>query len=182
VVNVYRKERKVPGNKELQQLSNILDMDLTSNDNDNLSHEYVLISTDADVDGSAIATQLIAFFYKYAPKFVRAGRVCRFKTPIAVVEDANEKVLDFVFEYQEIAEAARKYPKAHIAYKKGLGSMEAETWETLFKRYPLDKLIEPMVIESEEDVQELINWAIDDSAFKKAKIVNFLPNFNIDAV
>ncbi len=189
-LNVVKDRRKLSTNAELQQLASILGMDLTNTDNRDLAYEQIVIAADMDVDGSHIAGILLGLFMQYAPNYLKEGNVFIFMTPLVTVAKKNGTLIKSLFTMDEYHEFRKqKDPngsKFLYDYKKGLGSMEEQDWEFLFKTYKLDDLLRPLHIKESLDPDaelfELKSWLSDDSDFRKEKVLSKIKDFDINKV
>lgn len=127
--------------------------------------------------------------YVYAPWYINEGRLFKFVTPLVTVKDKKGN-LEFMFTMEEYEEFRKKKDpngtKYIYDYKKGLGSMEENEWGPLFRKYPLEKLLQPLHVKDSEDptgeIQELINWLDDNPDFRKEKILKRIRDFDINKV
>lgn len=135
---------KFMANREISELVQILGIDISNPDTD-MNYEKVVVLSDADSDGIAIAGLIIAMFSKIAPKMLKEGRICRMETPL-LIGMKGDKVEEYYFEFPE-----KSKMKKTLSYKylKGLGSwtksrlnqvIEKEGgMEGLLKPYEFDK-------------------------------------------
>jgi len=188
-LNPVKDKKKIATNAEVQMIASILGMDLSEPNNDNLTYENIVIATDRDVDGSHIAGILMGFFSIYAPKYIEQGRLFLFVTPLVTAKDKKGNYT-FLFDMDSYNNFRKTKDvdgnKYFYDYKKGLGSMEEAEWESLFKSFKLEDLLQPLHTkgssDAEGEIQELHRWLIDDTDFRKGKILEKISQFDINNV
>lgn len=133
---------------------------------ENLRYGKILIYTDADPDGDAIAGLLINFFGRYWPELFESGRIYRVLTPIIVAKKSKE-VLSFYTKEEYSEWASKNSIKGwNIEYKKGLAALESEEYEQIINN--------PKIIQIKNDVlyKESLNaWFGGDSSLRKKKLL-----------
>lgn len=162
------KKGKVKGfmeNQEIRELVNILGLDLYGKTED-MSYDYVVVLSDADPDGTAIAGLILTMFAKLAPKMIEAGRVCRLNTPL-LIGLKGEKVEEYYFSFPD-----KKDMKKNLDYfyLKGLGSWtKSRLNQVLEKEGGMEKLLMPY--DADKDYKQSIQtWFGADTEGRK----NFL--------
>ena len=129
ILNVYNVSlSKVADNNEIQNLIQALGCGIGKNFNlSNLRYEKIILMTDADVDGSHIATLLITFFYKYMRKIIEEDRLYLAMPPLYKITYKNENF--FAYDEKERDKIIKKNNtkiKPQISRFKGLGEMPAD--------------------------------------------------------
>ena len=121
---------KIANNQELADLEIALACGTLNNYNeDALRYEKVVIMTDADVDGSHIASLLMTYFYKRMPKLIENGHLYLAKPPLYRIVQNN--VTHYALDDNSknvMVESLSKKSKARIDVGrfKGLGEMTAK--------------------------------------------------------
>ena len=156
--------KKAMENKEISDIVNILGIDLSNPENiTDLRYEKIIILTDQDMDGSAIAGLLITFFNKVCPKIIKEKRLCRLNTPLLVGKKKN-KIEKFFYDMPE----ANKLPKdLNYFYYKGLGSWNKDDLnQVIAKEGGMEKMLVPLVPD-ENSSKSIDSWFGNDTDIRK---------------
>jgi topoisomerase-4 subunit B len=125
ILNVMsNSDEKAGANKEISDLIDIIGAG-TERDwsEDKLRYEKVIIMTDADVDGSHIASLLMTFFYQTMPQLIHGGHLYLSCPPLYKLTAGTESVYIDTDKELEVERMKRGNKKVEISRFKGLGEM-----------------------------------------------------------
>ena len=126
VINVVSNTTdKVKQNAEISNIEIALGCGIMSQyKEENLRYEKIIIMTDADVDGSHIATLLMAYFLTMMPDLIKNGHLFLAKPPLyRISQGANVLYAKDDVEKDKIIDNLPKNQKIDISRFKGLGEM-----------------------------------------------------------
>ncbi|MFQ6777817.1 MAG: type IIA DNA topoisomerase subunit B [Alphaproteobacteria bacterium] len=126
VLNVLsNSDERFSANKELNDLIDIIGAGTAKDwDDAKLRYEKIIIMTDADVDGSHIASLLMAFFYQYMPQLIYGGHLYISCPPLYKLTHGTESFyIDSDEELENLTNGKYKNKKVEISRFKGLGEM-----------------------------------------------------------
>ena len=126
VLNVMsNSDERFNANKELNELIDIIGAGTAKDwDDAKLRYEKIIVMTDADVDGSHIASLLMAFFYQYMPQLIYGGHLYLSCPPLYKLTCGTESIyVDSDEELEDLKNNKYKNKKVEISRFKGLGEM-----------------------------------------------------------
>ncbi len=161
VLNVIsNSDERFGANKELNELVDIIGAGTAKNwDDGKLRYEKIIIMTDADVDGSHIASLLMAFFYHHMPQLIYGGHLYLSCPPLYKLTAGSESVyIDSDEELEELKNTKYKNKKTEISRFKGLGEMMPnqlkETTMSVKTRRLIRVELPPKTEDGEEDTEK----------------------------
>ena len=126
VLNVLsNSDERFSANRELNDLIDIIGAGTAKDwDDSKLRYEKIIVMTDADVDGSHIASLLMAFFYQYMPQLIYGGHLYLSCPPLYKLTCGTESIyVDTDEELEDLKNGKYKNKKIEISRFKGLGEM-----------------------------------------------------------
>jgi DNA gyrase subunit B len=136
ILNVEKAmQHKIFDNEEIKNIFTALGITIGTEDDSkalNLSklrYHKVVIMTDADVDGSHIATLILTFFFRYMKELIENGYVYIATPPLYLIKKGTTEKYCWTEEERQaiVAELSNgKESSVHIQRYKGLGEMNAE--------------------------------------------------------
>ena len=149
-LNSYGLSKKIVyQNEEFNLLQAALNIDESLED---LRYNYIVIATDADVDGMHIRLLLMTFFLQFYPDLVKAGHLFILQTPLFRVRNKKETI--YCYNDKERVDAIEKLkPNPEITRFKGLGEISPEEFKHFIgKNIRLD----PVILKRESSVPETL--------------------------
>ncbi len=150
-----------------------------------LRYHKIIIMTDADVDGSHIATLILTFFFRYMRELIERGYVYIATPPLYLIRKG--KTERYCWTEEERAQIVRELSPdgsdkgIHIQRYKGLGEMNAEQlWSTTMD--PARRTLRQVTIENGSEADHVFSMLMgDDVPPRRAFIEANAKYANIDA-
>jgi len=131
-----------------------------------LRYHKVVIMTDADVDGSHIATLILTFFFRYMKAMIELGYIYIATPPLYLIRKGNKEIYAWDENQRERIVNEFKGPDGtekgiHIQRYKGLGEMNAEQlWNTTMD--PEHRTLRQVTIENGAEADRIFSMLMGD--------------------
>ena len=149
-----------------------------------LRYHKVIIMTDADVDGSHIATLILTFFFRYMFDLIRNGYVYLATPPLYLVKKGKEEI--YCWTDAQRAEATQKLGKGSdkgvtVQRYKGLGEMsEHQLWDTTMD--PSKRRLRKITIDNAAEAERTFSMLMGDDVPPRRQFIEENAHYaNIDA-
>ena len=138
-----------------------------------LRYHKLIIMTDADVDGSHIATLILTFIYRYMKEMVEQGYVYIAQPPLYLVKKGKESAYAWNEEQRKaLVEklGGGKEESVGIQRYKGLGEMNAnQLWETTMN--PDSRTLKKVTIESAAEADRIFSMLMGDEVAPRREFI-----------
>ncbi|MBO8448084.1 MAG: DNA topoisomerase (ATP-hydrolyzing) subunit B [Bacteroidetes bacterium] len=149
-----------------------------------LRYHKVIIMTDADVDGSHIATLILTFFFRYMLDLIRNGYVYLATPPLYLVKKGREEI--YCWTDDERRAATEKLGKGTdkgvtVQRYKGLGEMsDVQLWETTMD--PSRRLLRQVTIDNAAEAERTFSMLMGDDVPPRREFIEQNAHYaNVDA-
>lgn len=180
ILNVEKAmEHKIYENEEIRNMYTALGVTIGTPDDPKalnttkLRYHKLIIMTDADVDGSHIATLILTFIFRYMKELVEQGGVYIAQPPLYLVKRGKEQEYAYSEEQRKgLVEklGAGKEDSVTIQRYKGLGEMNAEQlWETTMD--PARRTLKRVTIESAAEADRIFSMLMGDDVAPRREFI-----------
>jgi DNA gyrase subunit B len=171
ILNVEKAmEHKIYENEEIRNMYTALGVTVGTEEDpkalnlSKLRYHKLIIMTDADVDGSHIATLILTFIFRYMKEMVEQGYVYLAQPPLYLVKKGKEAEYAYN-EEQRMALVEKlgngKEDSVTLQRYKGLGEMNADQlWETTMD--PARRTLKQITIESAAEADRVFSMLMGD--------------------
>jgi DNA gyrase subunit B len=171
ILNVEKAmEHRIYDNEEIRNMFTALGVkigtpdDPKALDTSKLRYHKLIIMTDADVDGSHIATLILTFVFRYMKELVEQGFVYIAQPPLYLLKKGKEQAYAWNDEERKLwiqQVAAGKEDTVNIQRYKGLGEMNSEQlWETTMN--PATRTLKIITIDSAAEADRVFSMLMGD--------------------
>ena len=166
ILNVEKAmQHKVFENEEIKNMYTALGVTIGTEDDtkalnlEKLRYHKIVIMTDADVDGSHIATLILTFYFRYMKELIESGYLYIATPPLYLVKKGKEQ--QYCWSDAERDSMLEKLKGASIQRYKGLGEMNAEQlWDTTMN--PDTRTLRQVTIDSAAEADRIFSMLMGD--------------------
>ncbi|HEY4148847.1 MAG TPA: DNA topoisomerase (ATP-hydrolyzing) subunit B [Chitinophagaceae bacterium] len=180
ILNVEKAmEHKIYENEEIRNMYTALGVTVGTPDDpkalniQKLRYHKLIIMTDADVDGSHIATLILTFIFRYMKELVEQGYVYIAQPPLYLVKKGKEQAYAWTEEQRKALVqklAGGKEDNVGIQRYKGLGEMNSEQlWDTTMN--PDTRTLKQVTIESLANADGVFSMLMGDEVAPRREFI-----------
>ena len=187
ILNIEKaQEHRMWENEEIKNMFTALGVTIGTEEDskalnlEKLRYDKIIIMTDADVDGSHIATLMLTFFFRKMKELIENGHVYIATPPLYLVKKGKQERYCWT-EKERDAITAEFGKGAHVQRYKGLGEMNAhQLWETTMN--PDTRILRQVNIENAAEADRIFSMLMGDEVPPRREFIEKNAHYaNIDA-
>ena len=188
ILNIEKvQEHRMWENQEIKNMFTALGVSIGTEEDSNalnmdkLRYDKIIIMTDADVDGSHIATLMLTFFFRKMKALIENGHVYIAMPPLYLVKKGNAKHYCWTDEERAKITAELGTKGVTVQRYKGLGEMnEHQLWETTMD--PETRILKQVTIENAAEADRIFSMLMGDEVGPRREFIEKHAKYaNIDA-
>ncbi len=187
ILNIEKaQEHKMWENEEIKNMFIALGVSIGTEEDskalnlEKLRYDKIIIMTDADVDGSHIATLMLTFFFRKMKELIENGHVYIATPPLYLVKKGKQE--RYCWTEKERDAITEEFGKGtHVQRYKGLGEMNAhQLWETTMN--PETRILRHVTIENAAEADRIFSMLMGDDVPPRREFIEQNAHYaNIDA-
>ena len=187
ILNIEKaQEHKMWENEEIKNMFIALGVTIGTEEDskalnlEKLRYDKIIIMTDADVDGSHIATLMLTFFFRKMKELIENGHVYIATPPLYLVKKGKQE--RYCWTDKERDAITEEFGKGtHVQRYKGLGEMNAhQLWETTMN--PETRILRHVTIENAAEADRIFSMLMGDEVPPRREFIEQNAHYaNIDA-
>ena len=187
ILNVEKaQEHKMWENEEIKNMFQALGVTIGTEEDskalnlEKLRYDKIIIMTDADVDGSHIATLMLTFFFRKMKELIENGHVYIATPPLYLVKKGKQE--RYCWTEKERDDITAEFGKgSHVQRYKGLGEMNAhQLWETTMN--PDTRILRQVNIDNAAEADRIFSMLMGDEVPPRREFIERNAHYaNIDA-
>ena len=177
ILNIEKvQEHRMWENQEIKNMFTALGVSIGTEEDSNalnldkLRYDKIIIMTDADVDGSHIATLMLTFFFRRMKALIEQGHVYIAMPPLYLVKKGNVK--HYCWTDEERAKLTEELGTKGVTVQryKGLGEMnEHQLWETTMD--PATRILKQVTIENAAEADRIFSMLMGDEVGPRREFI-----------
>ena len=188
ILNVEKAlEHRMWENEEIKNMFTALGVTIGTADDskalnlEKLRYDKIIIMTDADVDGSHIATLMLTFFFRKMKELIENGHIYIATPPLYLVKKGKIERYCWTDKERDAISEELGSKGLHIQRYKGLGEMNAhQLWETTMN--PETRILRQVTIENAAEADRIFSMLMGDDVPPRREFIEKNAHYaNIDA-